>query len=221
MTLCSPQILVDLLKSHSVVEFNDIRAALGGASPATVFRYLRQVPYRSSYNYNGRFYTLHEPSRYDHLGLFRHGDIFFSRDGTLKLTVRRVIWESEAGMTQRELQELLHVRVQSFLKALVEEKEIGRERIEGIYHYLHTQLEIQRAQLQHRFSLITEAKEKQAALDDKVIIRVLLTLIRYPGAKSEEVVRHLRGFSPPIILSQVNAVFTRYNIGEKGGPTIF
>jgi len=221
MSLRSPEVLLALLKANPVVELDDIRAALVGASPATAFRYLRQVPYRSSYNYNGRYYTLHDVSRYDPFGLLRHGDIYFSRDGTLKPTVRRLIWESEAGLTQRELQELLRVRVQSFLQALVKAREVERERLEGIYHYLHSQRGIRTAQLQRRLEHIAVAKERQVEIDDTVVIRVLLVLIRYPGSRPADVVRHLRGHTPLIVSPQVEAVFTRYAIGEKGGPTIF
>ncbi len=49
----SAQVLLDLLKTKPVVEFQDILTALDGASSSTAFRYLQQVPYRSSYNHNG------------------------------------------------------------------------------------------------------------------------------------------------------------------------
>jgi hypothetical protein len=215
------QSLRDLLRTNPVVEFHDILAALDGASSSTAFRYLQQVPYRTSYNHNGRYYTMYEPARYDQFGLFRHGDIFFSRDGTLKPTVRRLIQESEAGFTQRELQDLLRVRVQHFLQTLFNAGEVQRERLEGIYHYLHADAEIGQAQLRCRIAYIAAAKESKIVIDDTTVIRVLLVLIRHPGASSEQIVRHLRGYSPPIVLNQVSAVFTRYSVEEKGGPTIF
>jgi hypothetical protein len=209
------------LRTKPVVEFQDILTALDGASSSTAFRYLQQVPYRSSYNHNGRYYTLHEPSRYDRFGLLVHGDVYFSCDGTLKPTVRRLVQESEAGFTQRELQELLRVRVQIFLQALLQDREIQRERLEGIYHYLHPEPETGQAQLRHRNERIAAAKESKVEVDDTTVIRVLLVLIRYPGSKLDQVVRRLRGHSPPIVLKQVEAVFARYAIGKKGGPTIF
>jgi len=215
-------VLLDLLKAKPVVEFQDIQAALDGASSSTAFRYLQNVPYRSSYNHNGRYYTLYEASRYDRFGLLHHGDIYFSRDGTLKPTVRRLIQESEAGFTQRELKELLRVRVQNFLQALFKEREVQRERLEGIYHYLHAEPGIGQAQLRRRIEDIATAKESKVEVDDTMVIRVLLVLIRYTGSKPDQVVRHLRGYSPPIVLKQVEAVFARYAIApaEKGGPTI-
>ena len=217
----SAQLLLDLLKVKSVVKFQDILAALNDASSATAFRYLQQVPYRSSYNHNGRYYAIYEPSRYDRFGLFHHGDIYFSRDGTLKATVRRLILESEAGFTQREMQELLRVRVQSCLQILLKEQEVKRERLESIYHYFHADLEANKVQMQCRIERIKIVKENKVEIDDTTIIRVLLVLIRYPGSTHDQVIRHLRGYSPPIVLKQVKMIFTRYNIGEKRGSMIF
>jgi hypothetical protein len=221
MSRRSAQVLLDLLKTKSVVKFEDILTALDGASSSTAFRYLQQVPYRSSYNYNGRYYTLYEPSRYDRFGLLHHGDIYFSRDGTLKATVKRLIQESEIGFTSREMQELLRVRVQAFLPVLVKEREVERERLGGIYHYLHAKPEIGKVQRQGRIKRIEAAKESHVEIDDTIIIRVLIVLIRYPGSLPDQVIRHLRGYSPPIVLKQVEAVFARYDIGKKRGPTIF
>ena len=92
----SPDHLLKLFESSQVVEFKDIQSALDNASRATCFRYLSQVPYHRSYNYNGRYYTRKDPTRYDRLGLFSHEGIFFSRDNTLGETIRRLVWESEA-----------------------------------------------------------------------------------------------------------------------------
>lgn len=57
---------------------------------------------------------------------------------------------------------------------------------------------------------------------DAVIIQVLLTLLHHPGAKAADVVRYLRGHSPPITMAEVRLVFARYEldeIGKKGGAT--
>ncbi len=217
----SAHVLLELLKTQSVVEFQDILTALDGASSSTAFRYLQQVPYRSSYNYNGRYYTLHDPSRYDRFGLLHHGGIYFSRDGTLKATVKRLIQESATGFTQRELQELLRVRVQAFLQILVKAREVERERWGGLYHYLHATPERGQVQRHCRLQRIEAAKEHTVEINDSMIIRVLIVLIRYPGSLPNQVIRHLRGYSPPIVLKQVDAVFARYDLGKKKGPTIF
>jgi hypothetical protein len=213
--------LARLLQSRPVVEFEDLRAALGDASDCTIFRHLKNVPYRSSYNHNGRYYTLHDPAKYDRWGLHSVGDIHFSVDGTLKATVVRLVCESEVGCTQKELQDLLRVRVQLFLLAAVRDGAIDREAIGKLYVYLHCEPEVREAQLQRRRERIAEASQQEVEVDDEVIIRVLLVLLRYSGSQPGDVTRRLRGHSPPVRRDQVDVVFTRYGLGEKGGPRIY
>ncbi len=217
----SPKILLELFASKTVVDLPAIRAALGGVSGMTAFRYLRKVPYRRSYNCNGRFYALHETSRYDRHGLWSWGDVHFSVDGSLRSTVRRLVHEAKTGATHRELQEQLRLRVQNTLLALLRKGEIDRERLAEMFVYLHVEASVRETQLQRRREQ-TEAgqidSEDEIDVSDDVIIQVLLTLIRHPGSQPAQVARRLRGHSPPIPVQQIRAVFVRYELGEKGGP---
>jgi len=220
----SAQTLLDLFASETVVDLPRIQVALGGASSMTAFRYLRQVPYRRSYNHNGRYYCLHEPSRYDRLGLWSLGDIHFSVDGSLGKTVRRLVYEMEAGATHRELQEQLRVRVHNTLLTLLRRGEIERERLAQLYVYLHRDAAIRKRQIQRRESLLNPENTARVTtgVPDEIVIQVLLTLLHHPGAKAAEVVRYLRGHSPPVSMEQVGAVFARYDlesIGKKGGSS--
>lgn len=227
MTERSPDTLLDLFKTKGIVTFADLQDALGKASRATTFRYLKRVNYLRSYNHNGRYYTRRDPALFDRFGLFSRGDIHFSRDGTLGDTLRRLVRESEAGWTQRELQELLRVRVQVLLLQAVRHEQIRRERVEGFYLYLHIDPAIGQIQLQRRQARITArqpTEEAPVAVDNEVIIQILLALIRHPGSEPAEVVRTLRGHSPPIVLEQVAHVFARYDLadnGKQGGPTSY
>lgn len=227
MTERSPDTLLDLFKTKGIVTFADLQDALGKASRATTFRYLKRVNYLRSYNHNGRYYTRRDPALFDRFGLFSRGDIHFSRDGTLGDTLRRLVRESEAGWTQRELQELLRVRVQVLLLQAVRHEQIRRERVEGFYLYLHIDPAIGQIQLQRRQARITArqpTEEAPVAVDDEVIIQILLALIRHPGSEPAEVVRTLRGHSPPIVLEQLAHVFARYDLadnGKQGGPTSY
>ena len=220
----SAQTLLDLFASETVVDLPRIQVALGGASSMTAFRYLRQVPYRRSYNHNGRYYCLHEPSRYDRLGLWSLGDIHFSVDGSLGKTVRRLVYEMEVGATHRELQEQLRVRVHNTLLTLLRRGEIERERLAQLYVYLHRDAAIRKRQIQRRESLLNPENTARVTtgVPDEIVIQVLLTLLHHPGAKAAEVVRYLRGHSPPVSMEQVGAVFARYDlesIGKKGGSS--
>jgi hypothetical protein len=188
----------------------------------TAFRYLGQVSYRRSYDHNGGLYCLHEPSRYDRLGLWSFGDVHFSKDGSLKATVRRLVHEAPSGATHRELADWLRVRVHNTLLSLVRGQEVSREQVEAVYVYLHPERAIGQEQLARRRDEIEARKaggvsDSEGSVEDAVVIQVLLTLIRFPGSGPPQVVRRLRGHIPPITLQQVHAVFTRYDLGEKGG----
>ena len=133
----SPELLRTLLATHPVVQFRDLQHALHDASPATTFRYLSQVPYQRSYNYNGRYYTARNAQRDDRYGLFCIDDICFSRDGTLAHTLQRLVEEASAGWTQRELQQLLRVRVQPLLLEAVRRARIARENVASVGLKVH------------------------------------------------------------------------------------
>lgn len=216
----SPQMLVKLLQKKPVAQFSDLRKALGGASDATVFRHLKLIHYRSSYNCSGRYYALHKPERYDRWGLLSVGDGHFSIDGTARATVTRLVRDSEAGWTQGELQELMRIRVQSFLLAAVRDGRIERERFGRVFVYFHADTEAGRLQRRHRRNLM-EKDEVEVRIDHEVVVRVLLVLLRYPGSTPGQVVRHLAGKTPPISHAQIDLVFARHGLGEKGGPRIF
>ena len=221
----SPDMIVQLLQLKDVVTFEEIQNALGSASRATTFRYLKHVSYMRSYNHNGRYYTFRDPTRFDRWGLYGQGDILFSRDGKLGNTVKRLVRESEMGMTQRELQDLLQVRVQVLLLEAVRHDEIRRELVGRLYLYLHNDSEIADTQLKKRHGQITNHRSLQNSviIDDHIIIKVLLILIRHPDSQPVDVTHALRGHVPPITEDQVIEVFSRYDldeIGKKKGSTV-
>ncbi len=125
----SPEKLLELFETNEVVEFEKIQIALDNASRATAFRYLQQVSYHRSYNHNGRYYTRKDPTRYDRFGLFSYKDILFSRENTLGETIRHLVWGSDAGWTQRELQDVLHVRVQVVLLNTFRQGKVARDKV--------------------------------------------------------------------------------------------
>jgi len=217
----SVETLRNLFVSESVVDLPRIRSALDDASAMTAYRYLKQLPYRRSYNNNGRYYCLYEPERHDRFGLWSVDNIHFSVDSSLGHTVQRLVNEAQTGATHRELQDRLRVRVHNTLLTLLRQGEIERERLGALYVYLHRDADVRHKQMQRRQTLISvQDAQRQVLLTDAAIIAVLLTLLHHPEAKAADVVRYLQGHSPPIPMVQVDAVFARYDlasIGKKGG----
>ena len=194
-----------------------MKEALDSASRATVFRHLAQISYRRSYNHNSRYYTLHDPSRYDRQGIFSYKGIHFSRDGNLVATVLRLVCESSSGQTQRELQELLQVRVQASLLAMVRDNQVARSQVAaGHYLYLHPNPSVSEAQLAKRREMLEVQRIETEEVTNEVVIQVLLILIRHPGSRIGDVARRLKGHSPPINREHVRIVFERYRLDEVG-----
>lgn len=217
----SAQMVIDLLKRECVVEFDSISKALGNPSVQTVFRHLKGVPYRCSYDHKGRFYALHLEDRYDQFGLWSHQGIHFSVDGSLKRTAMRMVREALNGATHKELQSRLQVRVHNTLLDLTKRGDIRRTEHGGHFVYLHSDPEVSEAQLARRKEMLAE-QALSDEVSDKMVIEVLLVLIRYPGSRAGEVARRLKGHSPPITMKHVQVVFDRYDldaVGEKGGPS--
>lgn len=218
-TTRSTKKLTVLFKKKTVVDLPAIQQTLGAVSIQTAFRYLKLIPYRRSYDHNGRYYTLYDASRFDREGLWSIKGIHFSVDGSLKHTVRRLVYEASAGATHRELQQKLQLRVQNTLLDLWRKAEICREAPAGFYVYLHTEDVVRQAQLSERRKQLA-VEQTHAQITDAIVIEVLLTLIRYPYERFAGVVRRLQGHSPPITAKHVCIILDRYNLenlGEKGG----
>lgn len=222
MSARSAQQLEKLFDVKPVIVLKEMQKALDSASRATIFRLLVKVSYCRSYNRNGMYYTKHDPTRYDKHGLFSYKGIHFSRDGNLAATAARLIRESSFGHTQRELQELLQVRVQTSLLTMVHDKQLARCKVARQFIYLHPDSEIRMEQLAKRRELFEQRRFELKEVTDAVVIQVLLILIRHPGSRTGDVARRLKGHSPPITIQHVRVVFDRYNlddVGEKGGPS--
>jgi hypothetical protein len=174
--------LHELFLCHTVATLPEIEETLGGVSHMTVFRLLREVPYRRSYNCNGRYYAAFDPARFDRFGLWRFREIRFSTDGSLKATVRRMVLEAQAGLIHPELAERLGVRVHNTLLALTRAAAIARQELAGGFVYLHPDPARGEAQLRHRRERASATAAARAVeLSDRVVIAVLLALLRAPG----------------------------------------
>lgn len=142
--------LLKLLRRRRVVALDDLFGALATRSRMTVFRRLREVGYRTSFTHRGQYYALAELPEFDQWGLWFHGDIGFSRSGTLKETTAVQVQQAPDGRTHGELSHLLRVRVHNSLLDLVHEGRIGRERYRGQHLYVSADADRAAEQLRQR-----------------------------------------------------------------------
>ena len=139
--------LVALLRRNRIATIEDLKAALGTTVDMTVFRKLRQIPYRTSYSHRGRYYALDEVARFDELGLWSHRGVHFSRWGSLVDTAERFVNDAERGLFASELAGMVQVGVEGPLLGLVREQRLAREKVSGAYLYCARDSARRRAQM--------------------------------------------------------------------------
>ena len=69
------------------------------SSVITARRQLNKWKTYTSFNMNGRYYTLPEIPRFDENGIWKYQRILFSKHGTLTQTICRLIGRSERGLS--------------------------------------------------------------------------------------------------------------------------
>jgi hypothetical protein len=85
--------VIQKFKNKKVVTIVVLAAWLS-CSIATARRRLKAWRAYTSYNHNGRFYTLPEIADFDDNGLWRHQGVFFSKHGNLKRTLAYLVIHS-------------------------------------------------------------------------------------------------------------------------------
>lgn len=155
-TIYSADTLADILRRKTVATLPELASALGGASPATVARKLKQLGHLSSYSHSGRFYALPESARFDSLGLWCHDNrVRFSSHGTLRATALALVGDSAAGFRPAELDSLLGVRTIDTLALLARNAKLARVRLHG--RTLYCSADLARRQLQTAARRVQEA----------------------------------------------------------------
>lgn len=211
-----PRRLARLFRRSSIADLPTLERVLGTTSRTTVYRTLAAVGYLTSSSHAGRFYTLKEIPEFDDAGLWRHGDVLFSKYGTLRETIVHLVEHAPAGRTHAELRERLRLRVQDTLRDLTEDRKIDRVRIERLFVYVSIEEAVARAQIARR----QEASERATleALGDVAILEVLLEVIHGAGAwvAPKTVSQRLAARGVSVSPEQVERVYREHGIVKKG-----
>jgi hypothetical protein len=205
-----------LFRRSPVADLGTLQRVLGTPSRTTVFRALCSVGYLTSYSHAGRYYTLQSVPRFDADGLWAHGGVLFSKHRTLRATIVQLVNQASAGHTHEELQARLQLRVHDTLRSLVEDAEIGRTDIDRLFLYVSIEPATAEAQVaEMRRRLAHSPSPASATLPDPgIVIEVLLAFIHHPKPNAAVIasVLHAQGKASR---EQVDAVWTRYQLGEK------
>lgn len=210
--------LLRYFKRSSVADLAALKRVLETPSRTTVFRALSGIGYRTSCSHAGRYYTLEDIPRFDDDGLWVHEGALFSRDGTLRATVVRLVDVAPAGRTHAELQARLQMRVHDTLRNLTNASEIGRLRIERLFLYVAIDPRTAKAQVVERRRLL-EAPQPSGPPGPAVVVEVLVEIIHDARARADPaaVVKQLEARGISVTDAQVEEILKEHGIKKKAG----
>ena len=139
----------------------------------------------TSYNQNGKYYTLPEIPHFDVHGLWRHKDIAFSRHGNLKKTVIHLVTSAPAGVSGRQLGERLRLSPQSFLHHFRKCPGICREKHDGVYVYFADDASVYERQVRQRRSIV--CRPPLVTITDPEAIMILVAIIKHHDLSAEDI----------------------------------
>jgi hypothetical protein len=171
------------LEEIKVFTLIHLMSALGCSMPGARVK-LKQWKAYTSYNQNGRYYTLPTVPCFDDNGLWFYEDVFFCRYGNLRNTVVHLVNHSSSGLTGNEIGKLIRLSPRSFLHHFRNVGGIHREKIEDIYVYFSADPVRYKEQVRQRSDLLTTTQKSLTEADAVVI---LAALIRHHGISEKDI----------------------------------
>jgi len=121
-----------------------------GCSISTVRNRLSSWRAYTSYNHNGRYYTLPAIPRFNEHGLWRYKTVGFSKHGNLKQTVIQLVRNADRGLDAAEIGQLVGLPPRSFLSHFRNAAGLTRQRLEGRFIYFSDERSVFSRQKQAR-----------------------------------------------------------------------
>jgi len=139
----------------------------------------------TSYNQNGKYYTLPGVAQFNQYGLWRYQDVAFSKHGNLKQTIIHLVASSAGGLSGRQLGQILGLSPQSFLHHFRNCPGICREKHDGVFVYFSEVEPIYKNQLQQRHSLVR--RPEIVTITDAQAVMILVALIKEHGITAQQI----------------------------------
>ena len=195
---------------RKAMTLEEVSELILGSIP-TVRRRLKQWQAITSYNHNGRYYTLPDVPEYDGDGVWRWQGIFFSKHGTLRQTVVALVQRSSAGLDASELRSLVGLDTRSFLSAFAADPGLRREKTQGRFVYYAAEMAVYSAQRQQRNRL--QAAGRQPTPSEAVAI--LVEKIKQPALSDEALSQKLLRQKVSVEAETIRNFFLRHGLSEK------
>lgn len=191
----------------------DELARLMDCSAITVRRRLKKWDSISSYNKNGRYYTLPSIAKFNDQGLWLYNGIGFSKNGNLIETITHLICSSAAGLYGENISGLLHLDSYSILARMMKTSGLRREKMFGKYIYFSSGGKIYERQLRERMKINESHSVKM--ISDSAGVAALVEFINKPELGLLEISRRLKRRGINVTEPLLNNFFEYHGILKK------
>ncbi|MCP4932914.1 MAG: hypothetical protein GY927_01620 [bacterium] len=181
--------VIKSFKKENIVTVALLMTWLSCSMP-TARRRLKEWGAYTSYNHNGRYYTLPEIPKFNKHGLWQYRGVFFSKHGNLKQTVVHLVTHSEQGLSGSELGELLGLQPRSFLSHFRTHPGLYRERLMGRWIWFAADQESRKQQRQTRLDRVATQAHRMPS--DMESVMILVDLINHPNSSLERIASRLK-----------------------------
>ena len=184
------------------------------SSVITARRRLKKWKTYTSFNNNGRYYTLPDIPDFDRNGIWKYQTILFSRYGNLKQTIIQLVKQSKAGLSAREIADIVELPSNSsFFSTLHNFAGIRRERHHGRYTYFSDTPVLFE---QQRKALILLRSEGESRLpSDAEAVMILVQLIKHPDISIEDLSDRLAQEGKKIEPSAIKRFLVSHDLVKK------
>jgi hypothetical protein len=183
-------------------------------SIATARRRLKAWRACTSYNRNGRYYTLPQIAEFDANGLWRYQGVCFSKYGNLKQTLVHLVTHSVHGLSGAELGELLGLQPRSFLSHFRDHPALYRENVRGRWIWFAADSKIRERQKQVRLARAVGGEGPRMPSDMEAVM-ILVDLIHHPNSALEQIAHRLKPQGLDIDVAAIRRLLVHHDLLKK------
>lgn len=191
-------------------------ASLLNSSIKTARRRLKLWQAITSYNMNGRYYTLPGIADFNSHGLWEYRQVRFSQHGNLKNTIIALVNQSKAGLDAAEASDLLGISVRSFLSSLQKHPDFKREKLQGRFVYFSAVEKDYLKQKQYR-SAMTRTIQLPSDIE---AIAILVETIKNPDLSINQLAGKLQQNNYRISSESIENLFSYHGLSIKKTPDL-
>lgn len=215
MEIDSDQKIIRAIQRKKIIAIDKL-ASLLNSSIKTARRRLKLWQAITSYNMNGRYYTLPDIPDFDSHGLWQYRQVRFSQYGNLKNTIIALVNQSKAGLDAAETSDQLGISVRSFLSSLQKHPEIKREKIQRRFVYFSA---VQKDYIKQKERRCAMTRVKKLPSDIEAIA-ILVETIKNPDLSIDQLALKLQQNNYRISSESIQNLFSYHGLSIKKTPDL-